>query len=78
MLASALNSAKAIEVNIQIVRAFVLFRQYALTHSDLTFKLKELEDKYNEKFTDIYEALNYLLNKDKQRTEQLQRNRIGF
>jgi len=33
MLASVLNSPKAIEVNIQIVRAFVLMRQYALTHS---------------------------------------------
>ncbi len=45
-LACVLNSAKAIEVNIQIVRAFVLFRQYALTSTDLTTKLKELESKY--------------------------------
>jgi len=78
MLASVLNSAKAVEVNIQIVRAFVLLRQYALTHSDLTSKLKELESKYNKQFNDVYEALNYLLNKDKQRTEHLQRNRIGY
>ena len=34
MLASVLNSVKAIEINIQIVRAFVYLRQYALTHSD--------------------------------------------
>jgi phage regulator Rha-like protein len=65
MLASVLNSSKAIEVNIQIVRAFVLLRQYALTHFDLTSKLKELEGKYNKQFNDVYEALNYLLNKDK-------------
>jgi phage regulator Rha-like protein len=78
MLASVLNSAKAIEVNIQIVRAFVLLRQYALTHPDLTSKLKELESKYNKQFNDVYEALNYLLNKDKQRTEQQQRKRIGY
>lgn len=78
MLASVLNSAKAIEVNIQIVRAFVLLRQYALTHSDLMSKLKELESKYNKQFNDVYEALNYLLNKDKQRIEQQQRKRIGY
>lgn len=78
MLASVLNSAKAIEVNIQIVRAFVLLRQYALTHSDLTHKLKELESRYNKQFNDVYEALNYLLNKDKLITEQHQRKRIGY
>ena len=35
MLASILNSPKAIEVNISIVRAFVFIRQYALSHKDL-------------------------------------------
>lgn len=78
MLASVLNSAKAIEVNIQIVRAFVLLRQYALTHADLTTKLKELESRYNMQFKDVYEAINYLLTKDKQKSEQNQRKRIGY
>ena len=78
MLASVLNSPKAIEVNIQIVRAFVLMRQYALTHSELTGKLKELESKYNKQFKDVYEALHYLLSKEKQKTEQNQRKRIGY
>ncbi|NTW33733.1 MAG: ORF6N domain-containing protein [Bacteroidetes bacterium] len=78
MLASVLNSPKAIEVNILIVRAFVFMRQYALTHKDLTDKLKELESKYNKQFKDIYEALNYLLNKDKQQIEQSERKQIGF
>lgn len=78
MLASVLNSAKAIEVNIQIVRAFVYLRQYALTHTDLTIRLKELESRYNKQFKDVYEALNYLLNKDKHKTEQNQRKRIGY
>jgi hypothetical protein len=61
MLASVLNSTKAIEVNIQIVRAFVLLRQYALTNADLTNKLKELENRYNTQFKDVYEALIFLL-----------------
>lgn len=78
MLASVLNSSKAIQVNIAIVRAFVFVRQYALTHKDLTDKLKELENKYNKQFTDVYEALNYLLQKDKQITEHSERKRIGF
>jgi hypothetical protein len=78
MLASVLNSAKAIEINIQIVRAFVLLRQYALTHADLTKKLKELENTYNKQFKDVYEALNYLLSVDKQKSEQNERKRIGY
>jgi hypothetical protein len=78
MLASVLKSPKAIEVNIQIVRAFVFVRQYALTHKDLTDRLKEIETTYNKKFKDVYEALNYLLQKDKKQIEQGERKRIGF
>jgi len=78
MLASVLNSPKAIQVSIDIVRAFVFIRQYALTHKDLTERLKELETKYNKQFKDVYEAINYLLQKDKQQIEQGERKRIGF
>ncbi len=78
MLSSVLNSDKAIDVNISIMRAFVFMREYALTHKDLTDKLKELESKYNKQFKDVYEAINYLLNKDKQETEQKERKKIGY
>jgi hypothetical protein len=78
MLSSILKSKKALQVNISIMRAFVFIRQYALTHRDLTAKLKKLESKYNKQFKDVYEALNYLLNKDKQGTEQKERKRIGY
>ncbi len=74
MLSGILNSDKAINVNIAIMRAFVLIRQYALTYRDLTERLKEIEGK----FEDIYEAIDYLLDKDKIETEQRQRKRIGF
>lgn len=57
------------------MRAFVFIRQYALTHKDLTDKLKELETTYNKQFKDVYEAINYLLQKDKQETEQKKRER---
>jgi len=78
MLASVLKSDKAALMNIAIVRAFIALKHYALTHKELTAKLKELEDKYNMQFKDVYEALNYLLKKDKQQIEQSERKRIGF
>jgi hypothetical protein len=78
MLSGILNSEKAIEVNIAIMRAFVFMRQYALTHKDLTEKLQELENKYDKQFKDIYDAINFLLQKDNQETTQKQRKRIGF
>ena len=78
MLSSVLKSKKAVEVNIIIMRTFVIVRRYALSHKDLTGKLKKLERKYNKQFKDVYEAINYLLKKDKQETEQRERQRIGF
>jgi ORF6N domain len=74
MLSGILNSDKAISVNIAIMRAFVMVRQYALTYDELKEKLKKIEGK----FTDVYEAINYLLNKDKLQINQNQRERIGF
>ena len=74
MMSGILNSEKAINVNIAIMRAFVLIRQYALTYQELTVKLKEIEGK----FDDVYEAINYLLNKDKLQIDQKHRKRIGF
>ena len=74
MLSGILNSDKAINVNIAIMRAFVMIRQYALTYKELTDRLKEIEGK----FEDVYEAINYLLEKDKQQIEQKERKRIGF
>ncbi len=78
MLASVLKSTKAFQVNIQIVRAFVFIRQYALSHKDLTEKFKELETKYNKQFKDVYEAINYLMQKDKQLETFKERKKIGF
>ena len=78
MLSGILNSPKAIQVNISIMRAFVFMRQYALSHKDLTAKLQELESKYDLQFKDVYDAINFLLNKDKTLTQQQARKRIGF
>jgi len=78
MLSSILRSKKAIQVNISIMRAFVFIRQYALSHKDLTEKLKELEIQYNRQFKDVYEAIHYLLQKDQQKKEQGERKKIGY
>ncbi|WP_350288968.1 ORF6N domain-containing protein [uncultured Croceitalea sp.] len=78
MLASVLRSPKAIEANIRIVRAFVFLRKYALSHTELTKKLQVLEAKYNKQFNDVFEAINYLLQKNQEQTEQRNRKRIGY
>ena len=78
MLASILNSPTAIEVNIQIVRAFVFMRKYALTHQELTLKLQELESRYDKQFKDVYEAIAFLFQKEKADSAQKQRKQIGF
>ena len=78
MLSGILNSDKAIDVNIAIMRAFIALKQFALTNTELNNKLKELEGKYNKQFKDVYEAINYLLQKDKQETNQKERKQIGY
>lgn len=78
MLTSVLRSKKAIQVNIAIMRAFVLIRNFALTNKDLTQKLEELENKYNKQFNDVFETINFLIQKDKKATIQHDRKKIGF
>jgi len=78
MLASVLNSQKAIQVNIVIVRAFVLLRQHLSDYKNLKMEIAKLEKEMNLKFKDIHQALNYILQKDKQQKEQSERKPIGF
>lgn len=78
MLANVLKSKKARQISVSIIRAFILLKQIALHYRELSDKLNELEDLYNRQFKDVYEVINYLLQKDKQVTEQRERPRIGF
>ena len=78
MLSAILKSKKAIDVSVAIIRAFVMLRQYALNYTELKQQIKKMEKEMNRKFKDVYEALNYLLNKDTQETEQKERKRIGY
>ncbi len=64
MLASVLNSPRAIEAGIYVVRAFVHLKEMLLTHKELAQKLKEFELKietHDEQITAIFEAINHLL-----------------
>lgn len=66
MLASVLNSPKAIEVNIEIVRAFVVLRQYALGFAELNQKLESFMIDTNMQFNDIYQALTEMASQREQ------------
>lgn len=78
MLASVLKSKKARQTSIAIVRAFIALKQFALQYKDMSKQLTALEAKYNKQFKDVYEAINYLLKKDKAVIEHENRERIGF
>ena len=78
MLSSVLKSKKAIQINISIMRAFVMMRQWALNHQELSARLDALEQQYGQKFSDIEQVLNFLIQKDQKQVQQQQRDRIGF
>ena len=73
MLSSVLNSYKAIQVNITIMRAFVNIRQHYLDSKELKARLDKLEDEMHIKFNDIHQALSYLLEPPHE-----ERNPVGF
>lgn len=61
MLSSVLRSKRAVQVNIEIMRAFVRMRSFALTNRELARKIAELESRYDGQFEQVFEALNALL-----------------
>ena len=76
MAASVLNSPKAIEVSVTVVRAFVALRRAVVSHSALSRRLDELERKHagqDDKFRIVFEAIRGLMDIPKS-----PRRRIGF
>ncbi|MET7254442.1 ORF6N domain-containing protein [Dyadobacter fermentans] len=73
MLSSVLNSYKAIQVNITIMRAFVSIRQHYIDSKELRERINKLEDEMQVKFNDIHQALSYLL-----KPPQKERRQVGF
>jgi len=78
MLSSVLNSEIAIDVNIEIMRAFVMMRQWSFTHQELSEKLIVLEKQYQQKFKDIDQVITYLLQKDQAKIKPLPREKMGY
>ena len=75
MLSSVLRSKVAIEVNISIMRAFVLMRQMAIGYEELSRRIEELEISTDAQFNELYQALTQLLSQSKQQKE---RRPVGF
>ncbi|WP_031386436.1 ORF6N domain-containing protein [Desulfonatronum thiodismutans] len=73
MLSTVLNSKLAIQVNIQIMRAFTKLRQMLATHEDLRRKIEDMESRYDEQFRVVFEAIRQLL-----ASEEQPERRIGF
>ena len=61
MLSSVLRSPRAVQVNIEIMRAFVRMRQLLSTHIDLARKLASLEKKYDVQFRAVFDAIRELM-----------------
>ena len=68
-LSSVLNSERAIQVNIYIMRTFMKMREIALSHKDLRLKVEELEKKYDQQFQVVFKAIKLLLDDRPKRDE---------
>ena len=76
MLSTVLRSKKAIETNINIMRAFVVLRQYALGYAELNQKLEDFMISTNMQFSEVYQALTELAEQKKELDKP--RKRIGY
>ncbi len=73
MAANVLNSQKAIEMSLFVVRAFVRMRELAGVHKDLIHKLNALERKYDSQFATVFDAIRALMTPPSPKRKQ-----IGF
>ena len=75
MAASVLNSPRAVEVSVFVVRAFVKLRQLLASHADLARKVDALEKKYDAQFKVVFDAIRQLM---APLPEERPKRRIGF
>jgi hypothetical protein len=61
MLSSVLRSARAVHVNIAIMRTFVHVRALLATHEDLRRKIEQMEKRYDAKFSAVFATLKQML-----------------
>ncbi|MDQ6939291.1 MAG: ORF6N domain-containing protein [Verrucomicrobiota bacterium] len=77
MLSSVLRSSRAVEVNIAIMRTFVQLRRLMDSNADLARKIQAMENKYDEQFAAVFDAIKQLIAED-QAIKAQPRRRIGF
>jgi hypothetical protein len=81
MLSGVLNSEKAINMNITIMRAFVAIRRLALSQADIVTQLQQLKQRIGEhdmQLSSIYDAIENLLDEKVQQNKWENRERIVF
>jgi len=81
MLASVLNSERAVQMNIKIVRIFAKMREMLFTHKDILIRLEKIEHTsvgHDEKIMLIFEYLKQLEKAKQEELEQKNRPRIGY
>ncbi|MBI3602250.1 MAG: ORF6N domain-containing protein [Candidatus Omnitrophica bacterium] len=91
MLSSVLNSERAVQVNIQIIRVFTKLREMMISHKDLARKIGDLERKFQGKFQEhdkkfilVFEAIKQLLKERPtlavggEKSSDYKRTKIGF
>lgn len=73
MLSTVLNSERPIQVNIEIMRAFVRLRELIASHKELAKKLEEREKKYDAQFKMVFDAIRQLM-----KPPEPNKRKIGF
>jgi len=73
MLSGILHSQRAVHVNIAIMRTFVKLRELLVNHKDLKKQIEAMEEKYDQQFQIVFEAIKQLLE-----TDAKPRKKIGF
>ncbi len=73
MLSSVLRSKRAVRVNIEIMRIFVRLRRLLAAHTELAKKLSEMEEKYDDQFRVVFDAIRALMT-----PPEKPRKKIGF
>lgn len=73
MLSSVLNSERAIQVNIQIMRTFTKIREMLVSNKELREKIEKMERRYDNQFQEVFKAIKALIS-----TENRPKTQIGF
>jgi len=61
MAANVLNSERAVQASVEVVRAFVKLRQMVVSNTELAHKLEALENKYDRQFKVVFDAIRQLM-----------------